>query len=114
MSPSQTDVVKVVEPGTELGLDQRIGRRVEFASNTIWLETINASGCEVNIISPSGNNRVSGNRSAGNSGRSKAAFKAYIIIVCCKILPFHASEYVIFWPSGKNPLLINIYFPTQL
>ena len=31
-----------------------------------------------------------------------------------QILPFHASAYVIFWPSGKNPLLINIYFPTQL
>jgi hypothetical protein len=52
MSTSDTDVVKVIEAHTELRANEWIGGRVELTCDAIWLETEDASGHEVYVITP--------------------------------------------------------------
>ena len=54
----QTNVIQVIEACAELRTDERVGRRVKFACDTVWLEAEDASRDVVNIVSPASHDRV--------------------------------------------------------
>jgi hypothetical protein len=76
MTACDTNIVQIVESGTELGADQWVGWRIELTSDAVWLEAEDTSGHEVDIISPSSNNRVSLDRFAWNPGSCETLLKA--------------------------------------
>jgi len=59
MSASDSNVVKIVEPGTELWANEWIGWWVELSGDTVWLETEDTSSDKVDIVSPSGDDWIS-------------------------------------------------------
>jgi hypothetical protein len=59
MSTSDSNVIEIVEPGTELWADKWIGWWVELSSDTVRLETEDTSSDKVDIVSPSGDDWVS-------------------------------------------------------
>ena len=59
MSSSDSNVVEIVEPGTELWANKWIGWWVELSGDTVWLETEDTSSDKVDIVSPSGDDWVS-------------------------------------------------------
>jgi len=67
VAASDADVVQVVEADAELWADQWIGWRVQLSRDAVWLEAIDASSNEVDIISPPSNDRVPLDRRARNS-----------------------------------------------
>jgi hypothetical protein len=76
MSSSNTNIVQIVKSGTELWANQWISWWVKFTCDTIWLEAENSSSNEIDIISPSGYDWVSFNRSAWNSSSGETLFES--------------------------------------
>tara|TARA_B110000285_G_C15121395_1_gene617384 strand:+ start:2127 stop:2447 length:321 start_codon:yes stop_codon:yes gene_type:complete len=63
-----TNVIQIVESSAELRADQRIGWWIKLTSHAIWLEAEDTSGHKVHIVSPSGDDWVSVDGCARNSG----------------------------------------------
>ena len=59
MSPSDTNVIKIIESHTELWTNQRVSRRIKLSCNTVWLKAEYTCSSELNIISPSSNDWIS-------------------------------------------------------
>lgn len=68
MTPSEANVVKIVESGAELRANQRVGGRVELTRHAVGLEAVDASSDVVYIVSPAGHNGVPFDRSARDVG----------------------------------------------
>jgi hypothetical protein len=75
MTSCNSNIVQIVESCAELWANQRISRWVELSSHAVWLETKDSSGDEIDIISPSCNDRVPLYRLAWNSGCGEALFE---------------------------------------
>jgi len=88
VSSSDTNIIKIVESATKLGLYQWIGRRFHFSCYTVRLEAINSSSNEINIISPSSNNRISLNGNTWSFGICKGFFKSLPSIGVCNFIAF--------------------------
>lgn len=86
MSACQTNVIKIIESDTENWLNSWVFWWVKFSSNTIWLEAVNTRSNIFNIISPSGNDWISGNSFAWNSCSSKRSFESIPSTLVCKFL----------------------------
>jgi hypothetical protein len=76
MSACQTNVIQIIESDTKNGFNGWIFWRIKFSCDTVGLEAINTSCYVFNIISPSGNDWVSGDGFARNSGRVQRSFKS--------------------------------------
>jgi hypothetical protein len=77
MSTSDSNVVEIVEPGTELWANKWIGWWVELSSDTVWLETEDTSSDKVHIVSPSGDDWVSLDGLARNSCGGETFLEAF-------------------------------------
>ena len=75
MSSGYTNIIKIIKSHRELRADKRVSGRIKLSSDTVWLETVNSCGNKVDIISPSGNNRVSLDSSARDSSRGEAVLE---------------------------------------
>ena len=71
-----TNIVEVIESGTELWADQRIGWWVQLSSHAIWLEAEDTCSDEVDIISPSGDDWVSLDGLAWDPSSSETLLKS--------------------------------------
>ncbi len=58
MAPSQADVVEIVEADAELGLDQGVGRGLQFSSHAVWLEAEDAGCHVVHVVAPAGHHWI--------------------------------------------------------
>jgi hypothetical protein len=76
MSASQTNVVQIIESDTKDRLNGGIFWGVKFSCDTVGLKAINTSSHILNIISPSGDDWVSGDGFARNSGGGQGSFKS--------------------------------------
>jgi hypothetical protein len=76
VSSGDTNVVKIIESGAELRANQWVGWWVKLTCDAIWLEAEDTSSCEINIISPSSDDRVSLNSSARNSSSRQTLLKS--------------------------------------
>jgi len=77
VSSCHTDVVQVIEPHTELGADERVGRGLHLSCDAVWLETEDTGSHEVDIVPPSSHDRVSLNAGGRHFGVCETSFKAY-------------------------------------
>ena len=77
MTSSDSNIIQIVESGTELGANQRVSRWVKLTSHAIWLEAEDTCSYIVDIISPTSHNRVSLNAGAWDTSCCKTFFKSY-------------------------------------
>jgi len=75
MSASKTDVIQIVESHAELRADEGICGRVEFTSNAVRLEAVDTSSDVVDVVSPTGNDGISVDGLAGDSGRAQTSLE---------------------------------------
>lgn len=59
MTACNTDVIQIVESGTELWTNQWVSWWIKLSSDAIWLEAEDTCSNEIDIISPSGDDRIS-------------------------------------------------------
>ena len=68
MATSQTDVVQIIEAGTELRANEGVCRRVELSCDTVGLKAVDTSSDIVDVISPTCHDRVPFNAIAWDPG----------------------------------------------
>lgn len=95
MPSSQTNVVKIIESHTELGLYEGIGRWLHLSGDTIRLETVNSSICKINVISPSSNHWIPSYWCARDSFFCKWSFKRFPSISICDWLLAFLQEPIV-------------------
>ena len=66
MSAGKTNIIEIIESGTELWADERVGGRIKLTSDTVGLEAEDTSSDVVHIVSQSSDNGVSFDGGAGN------------------------------------------------
>jgi hypothetical protein len=88
MTSSYTNIVQIIESDTELGANKRISRWFKFSCNTIWLETIDSSSNEFNIVSPSSYNWISFYRCTRNSCSCETLFITFPSFSKCYLFSF--------------------------
>jgi len=77
MTACNTDIIQIIESGTELWANQWVSWWIKFSSDAIWLEAENTSSNEVDIISPSGDDWISVDGSARDSCGSEALLETF-------------------------------------
>lgn len=76
MTSSDSNVIQIVESGTELGANQRVSRWVKLTRHAVGLEAVDASSHIVDVVSPTSHNRVSFNTVAWDASRCETFFKS--------------------------------------
>ena len=125
MATRDTNRIEIVETKTELWADQRVRWWFEFSTNAIRLEAINTSSDEIDIITPTSNDRVALDGGVWRSGSLERSMNVAVKSLKCKAdknvdsnceNPFQASWYVIFFPCFPipHPVPTKWYFVSQL
>lgn len=91
MSASQTNVVQIIESDTKDGFNGRIFWGVKFSCDAIGLEAIDTSSYVLDVISPSGDDWVSGDGFARNSGSGQGSFESVPGILVSDVLALKAN-----------------------
>lgn len=74
MSSGQTNIVEIVETSAKLGADQGVRWWFKLTSDTVGLEAEDTCGDKVDIITPSCNDGISFDGSAGNTCSCETLF----------------------------------------
>ena len=76
VTTGDTDVIEIVETDAELRANERVSRGVELTSHAVRLEAVNTGLDIIDIISPTSDDGVTLDSSAGNTSRGKRTLES--------------------------------------